>query len=73
MEKNVIINPVVIIYIYIYTSENYTMKCKGKRIDIVFASMGFELTLYALELQHQSLNLICRTLSHLVTSAMKKK
>jgi hypothetical protein len=53
----------------IYTTENYIIQCKGKRVDIVFVSTGFELTFHALELQHQSLSLICRALNHLATSA----
>ena len=56
----------------IYTTENYIIECKGKRVDIVFVSTGFELTFDALELQHQSLSLICRALHLLATSAMKK-
>ena len=56
----------------IYTTENYIIQCKGKRFDIVFVSTGFELIFDALELQHQSLSHMCRALSHLVTSAMKK-
>jgi hypothetical protein len=56
----------------IYTTENYIIQCKGKRVDIVFVSTGFELIFHALELQHQSLSLICRALNHLATSAMKK-
>ena len=42
------------------------------RVDIVFVSTGCELTLDALKVQHQSLSLICRALSHLATSAIKK-
>ena len=45
---------------------------KENELTFVFVSTGCELTLDALEMQHQSLSLICRALSHLATSAIKK-